>query len=363
MRDTVEICERVNQAIGAEPGSVVAPPTHDPNAPLVFVTGGTGFLGRRLCRELVAAGAGVRVIARREPAPWERMPDVEYVTGDLSQPLDRTLFDSVDVVVHCAAETAGGWEEHERNSIRATENVLKAAQEAGVRRFIQVSSIAVLAPPSGGTSVSETSPVHADPRSAGPYTWGKLVSEQEAARIGEEIGVSVKVWRPAALVDFEAFDPPGKLGKRVGNIFVAVGGSREPLAAVDLTYSARMLAWAALDFEAAPEVLNILSPSMPTRRELVDRLKQSNPDLLVVWLPRPLLAILSAAATVAQKVLRPGKAAISVAKVFARQRYDNAAAAEVAPRAEESLARLSGRAAPPLSDEAESDRRTPAVVE
>ncbi len=355
IRATVAICERVAKALEHGPRAAAAPAARLLGRTSVLVTGGTGFLGRRLCQELVDLGAQVRVVARREPAPWEGLAGVEYVAGDLSQPLPQGVFAGVDAVVHCAAETAGGWEEHERNSVKATESVLQGAAAAGIKRFVHVSSIAVLANPSGRTAVSEASPLHADPKSAGPYTWGKLVSEQRAAELGAQLGVGVKVFRPAALVDYERFDPPGKLGKRVGNIFVAVGSRGEPLAATDLAYNARMIAWAALDFDSAPAVLNIFAPAMPTRSELVERLRASNPDLTVVWLPRLILNPLSWAAILAQKLLRPGKPAISVAKVFAPQRYDNSAAVKLASVADAWRERR-------LSSSGTTKPRTPEVV-
>ena len=46
--------------------------------------------------------------------------------------------------MHLAAETAGGFEEHRRNSVDATECVIRAAAKAGVKRVIHVSSLAVL---------------------------------------------------------------------------------------------------------------------------------------------------------------------------------------------------------------------------
>jgi nucleoside-diphosphate-sugar epimerase len=273
------------------------------------------------------------VLARREPANWERVAGAEYVTADLGSPLPPAVMDGVGTVVHAAAETAGGWDEHQRNSLDATEHVLRAAAAAGVHRIIHVSSLAVLA--RGRAGLSEVTPLEPNSRGSGPYVWGKLESERLAVRLAKELGLALKVVRPGALVDYADFDPPGRLGKRLGGLFVAVGWPGDRLGVADVSFSARTLAWMVDAFEAAPDVLNLLDPVLPTKRELLRQLRRSNPDLVVIWLPMPVLLPLSWAALLLQKVLRPSRPAINVAKVFAAQRYDTSRIAALAPRVEE----------------------------
>jgi hypothetical protein len=75
-------------------------------------------------------------------------------------------------------------------------------------------------------------------------------------------------------------------------------------------------------FAEAPVAVNVLDPVLPTKRDLVRRLKSANPGLTVVWLPTLVLVPLSWFALLLQKVLRPRKPAMNVAKIFAKQRYD-----------------------------------------
>jgi hypothetical protein len=103
----------------------------------------------------------------------------------------------------------------------------------------------------------------------------------------------------------------------------------------DVHFSARALAWMLAHFDEAPEVINLLDPELPTKRQLIAALRRTNPDLSVVWLPMPVLVPLSWAAIVAQKLLRPGRPAINAAKVFAAQRYDTTRVAALARRMEE----------------------------
>jgi predicted dehydrogenase/nucleoside-diphosphate-sugar epimerase len=332
--DTVRICEQVARTLAMpRPRRAAARSAGDAAGPAVAVTGGTGFLGREIVDLLATRGRAVRVLARREPPEWDRLPGAEYRAVDLARPLEADVLAGVGTVIHCAAATSGGWEAHQAQSLDATENLLRACAAAGVRRVIHVSSISVVEAEAPSRPIAEHTPLLRDPRGSGPYAWGKLESERLAARLAEELGLELRIVRPGAIIDDRAFDPPGRLGRRIGNLFVAVGSPRDTLGVVDVRSAARILVWMADHFDDAPPLLNLIEPEQPTKRSLLRRLRRSNPDLRVLWLPRPALIPLSWAALGAQKVLRPGKPAIDVAGVFAPERYDTALAARLDQRA------------------------------
>jgi nucleoside-diphosphate-sugar epimerase len=330
--ETVRICERVAKALKAGEAKALAAAAPKPvESRGVLVTGGTGFLGKEIVRALLSRGRPVRVVARREPSPWERIAGAEYVVADVATGAAAHLFKGVDTVIHAAAETAGGWAEHQRNSLDATEQMLRGAAAVGITHFVHVSSLAVLAQGTG-QPIPDNHPLEPDSKGSGPYVWGKLESERLAVQLGRELGVSVKVIRPGALVDYRDFDPPGRLGKRLGNIFVAVGSASDRLGVVDVGFAGRFLGWMTDAWDMVPSPLNLLDPVSPTKRELLDRLRKANPDLSLFWLPRFVLIPLSWLATLAQKVLRPGRPAIDVAKVFSVLPYDTSGIAKLASR-------------------------------
>jgi hypothetical protein len=152
--------------------------------------------------------------------------------------------------------------------------------------------------------------------------WGKLESERLAVELGRTLGIGVKIARPGPLVDFVNFDPPGRLGRRIGNVFVAVGTPGDRLAMTEVGFAARVLIWMVDCFDSAPDKLNLLDPDPAPKRDAIQRLRQRNPDLTVAWLPMSLLAPVSWLALLVQKVARPRKSALNIAKAFASPKYD-----------------------------------------
>jgi len=328
--ETVAICEQIADALRVAHPATPTPVSRVGSAPVV-VTGGTGFLGREVARALIVAGEQVRVVARRTPPEWEKISGVTYIVADISQPIAAEVMAGAQAIIHCAAETAGGWDQHQKNSVGATEEVLQAAASAKVKRVIHVSSISVLAVPAHGDRLTDDGALETNARSGGPYAWGKIESEQLALSRCKDLGLELRVVRPSALIDYRHFEPPGLLGKRIGNIFVAVGMPGHQLGVVDVVFSAQVLAWIVRHFEEAPPLLNLFEPELPTKRELLVRLRRANPDLTVVWLPPVVLLPLSWFAIALQKVIRPRSHAINVAKIFARLRYDTSCIAGLAP--------------------------------
>lgn len=95
----------------------------------VAVTGGTGFVGRRVVARLTAAGHETVVISRRAGHPIDVGPDA----------LARA-FEGCEAVVHCAGINREiGTQTYDRVHVAGTTAVIEAAQAAGVRRVVMLS--------------------------------------------------------------------------------------------------------------------------------------------------------------------------------------------------------------------------------
>lgn len=113
---------------------------------VALVTGGGGFLGGAIVRQLLARGERVRSAARNRYPALDAL-GVEQVTGDLADPAvaDRACA-GCDVVFHVAAKAgvAGRYGEFYRANVVATQNLLDACRRYGVRRFVYTSSPSVV---------------------------------------------------------------------------------------------------------------------------------------------------------------------------------------------------------------------------
>ena len=111
----------------------------------VLVTGGSGFLGGAICRELIERGHSVRS-ATRTPAPELERQGVEDVRCDLA--LTSQVRDAVqgcDAVIHTAAKVGvwGSREEFFRTNLEGTRVLLEESMRTGVERFVYTSTPSV----------------------------------------------------------------------------------------------------------------------------------------------------------------------------------------------------------------------------
>lgn len=126
----------------------------------ILVTGGTGFIGSYIIKNLVDKGYAVRAIRRSNKLPFyipsEIMKMVEWVEGDVLDPvsLDDAM-QGIDAVIHSAAIVSFSKAERHQMyhvNVEGTTNVVNAAIENGIKRFLHVSSVAAL----GRTTQAET---------------------------------------------------------------------------------------------------------------------------------------------------------------------------------------------------------------
>ena len=107
----------------------------------VLVTGGTGFVGPAIVRKLVDEGHTVRAL-EHTPGASASLPSQEAVQGSMTDaPSLRTAVEGQEAVVHLVAILTGRPEEFRAVMEQGTRDLLAAARDAGVRRFVLMSAL------------------------------------------------------------------------------------------------------------------------------------------------------------------------------------------------------------------------------
>lgn len=129
----------------------------------ILVTGGTGFLGSYIIRDLVTKGYRVRAIRRGTKLPkWinhELLDKVEWVEGDILDVVSLAeAMEGIDTVIHSAAIVSFVDKDREamyQVNVEGTANVVNLALEMNIGRFVYISSVAALGRTAHGGNVDE----------------------------------------------------------------------------------------------------------------------------------------------------------------------------------------------------------------
>jgi dihydroflavonol-4-reductase len=172
----------------------------------MLVTGASGFLGWHVARTLTGRGHRVRALVR--PTSKLQELDVEPVIGDLRDPasLERAVA-GCKLVFHVAADYRL-WSRHPRelydSNVEGTRNLLRAAQKAGVERFVYTSTVGCIGIPPAGVG-DEDQPCTLEEMS-GDYKRSKFQAEQVALEFARG-GFPVVIVNPTAPIGDHDFKP------------------------------------------------------------------------------------------------------------------------------------------------------------
>ena len=223
----------------------------------VLVTGGTGFVGGHVVHALRAQELLVRALVR-DPRRASRLSawGVELVEGDVGDAASlRAACDGVDTVVHLVAIIKGSRDDFERVMSQGTRDLVWAAREAGVRRFVLTSAL----------GLSERS------RSAVPYFGAKW--EMESAV--KDSGLEYVIMRPSFVFGKDGGVLPTFVRlARFAPVTPIVGPGTQRLQPIWVEDLAQIYAQA-LDLPAAANrTFELGGPDAPTWDEFWDRLKR-----------------------------------------------------------------------------------------
>jgi nucleoside-diphosphate-sugar epimerase len=162
----------------------------------VFLTGGTGVIGKPTVAGLVAAGHEVRAVARSdEKAEQLRAAGAEPVAVDLfDAPAVKDAVAGAEAIVHIATNVPRmskmarpkGWEMHNRLRTEATRNLVDAAEANGISRIVK-ESVSFVYADGGDRWLDEESPLIPDLGLLAPTVEGENIALELAAAGGQAV--------------------------------------------------------------------------------------------------------------------------------------------------------------------------------
>lgn len=255
----------------------------------ILITGASGFIGRAVTTTFAGYGYALRAAARSEPQPPFGAGVEVIIHPDFTPQVGwHAALDGIDVVIHLAGIAHAGSgilpEHYDRVNRLATEQAANAAAQAGVRRFVFVSSIRAQCGPAAETVLTEGSP----PQPTDVYGRSKLAAEA-AVRAS---GVPFTILRPVLLY--------GPCAKGNWAALSRVAKSRWPLPMKQFTNRRSLLGIdnfvSALDFVmSAPDTAGgtyvVADPGVPLSiAELIATLRKAQGRQPQLW-PMPTVSI------------------------------------------------------------------------
>ena len=241
----------------------------------IFVTGGTGLVGRHTIRQLRARGDDVLALARSEQAASAlgelgssvRRGDI----GDAAA-LERAVA-ACDATVHAAAMVMDrvGWEAYHAGNVAPTEAIARAAARHG-KRLVHISSVAVYGRrdtyAGGPGSVTEEFGLDHPPFPGDHYARSKREAELALWRVADATGLKAAALRPCVVYGEgdRHFSPRVAWALRIGGGFAPLLGGGTTTLSVVYAGNVAAAVLAALDRPAATGPFNITNDGAVTLR-------------------------------------------------------------------------------------------------
>jgi len=217
----------------------------------VLVTGATGFLGRRVAKELYTRGKRLRCLVRATSNldTLKHIP-AEIIYGDITDPSSLAeAVKGVEAIIHLVAVIDKGKTAFERVNYQGTKNLILAAKRAGVKRLIYMSNIG------------------ACPQPSFPFLYSKWKSEEEI----KASGLSYTIFRSSVMFG-EGDRFIGNLAQfiRLSPIAPIIGNGKTRFQLISADEVAKCLTMALDDEGTIGQIISLGGPQYISYEEIID---------------------------------------------------------------------------------------------
>ena len=242
----------------------------------MLVTGGTGLLGSHLVERMVQSGYDVRALARKSSDTSHlKAVGAEIVIGDIEN------YDSLvaaargrEIVIHSAARVLPGWGkwvDFDAAIVKGTENMLNASIEAGVKRFVYVSSGSVIGKAAmGDTPADESAAYEVEKSPEAYYDYAKALAEQMVLDYHKKGKIQTTVVRPCMIYGPRCRLLTDRIYRYVKMFPVLPGKAEAKTALVHVHDVADCIILAATSEKAGGQIYNISPEEVVTFRDFIN---------------------------------------------------------------------------------------------
>jgi len=262
----------------------------------VLVTGGTGFIGKKLVERLSQEGYKVRVLTHRniDKKNLGFNDNVQLIKGNISNYDDvEKACQGIKTVYHLAAATKGDWLYHLDTTVTGTQNIIDAALKSGVKHLVYVSTIGLLNAskyPQDGV-IDENFPYEEHPEKCGYYSHAKLIAEKIAKTyINNSHKMVITIIRPG-LVYGQGKDILASIPVfQFKNLAITFGSKKRfiPLVYVENLIDALIIA----NEKRESGIYNVIDSEKITIEKLIMKYKElTNKKFFTIYVPGSILKI------------------------------------------------------------------------
>jgi nucleoside-diphosphate-sugar epimerase len=256
----------------------------------ILVTGGTGFVGKRLVERLIEEGYAVRVLARKlANVDSLRSFGAEIFWGDVAdlESFEQALIGN-DIIVHLAAGTSGSEKDCKAGTLQGTKNVLELCRRHKPRKLVYISSCSVygVADFKKNQLVPESASLERFPEKRGSYSASKQEAETYVTEFMKSGDVAAVILRPGTI-----YGPGGDIytpmmGFSMGRLYVIIGNGKFLLPFVYIDNLVEAIIGSIETKKGDNQVFNVVDMDRVSKREYMNKvIRKIHPDAKVLYFP------------------------------------------------------------------------------